>query len=174
MVVTAWGRWSCSRREGGQLPVVGFSGDSCLAPSMQPSWSTALFVCLETHLSLTKEPLQFMEEHVCVTSFVVNYMKCFQSWEYALSSADTPVRAKKWDKTWVIGRAWTLCFLGCSCLAVSKHLVYPFIFSQSYRTWAKPVLCSDSWKTLVLKWRNCSVVRKHEHLTSLVPHNFRS
>lgn len=92
-------------------------------PSHSPTFHWADGATGNLPFSWPQSLLQLMEKHICITSFVVNNTKCFQSWEYALSSADTPVRAKERGESEGTGRAWTLYFLACSCLVIWKRLV---------------------------------------------------
>lgn len=86
------------QEEGGQSPAAGFARGSF--PTMNSLHAALLFhqaasATGNLPFPRPKSLLQLMEKHVSITSFVVNDVKCFQSWEYMRSSADTPVRAKK-------------------------------------------------------------------------------
>lgn len=103
-------------------------------------------------LSLATEPSfpSFMEKHICIASFVVEDVKCFQSWEYALSSADISRRNGTRVKVLVghelcvsqLAAVWlfrSICFILLSYIFTSVH--YHDIFTSVAPS--SDLLCRD-------------------------------
>lgn len=119
-------------------------------------------------LSLATDPSPaYGKACLCLTSFVINDVKCFQSLEYALSSA---AQLPSGCRNGVIVKVLVEHELCISWLAAAWYFKGPtlsfYLFSVMPNLGEACAVWGPCWKMCILKQRNCSVERKHEYLTN--------